>query len=80
MRRRGTKQYAIGHDHRRATTGFQQANDQGQEQQLGLLGLDDLQQIFGTAFKVQRTSERRIGQYQRVPFLFTACSSAIESR
>jgi hypothetical protein len=41
VRLAGAEQHAVGHDHRRPAAGLEQAQEQGQEQQLGLLGLDD---------------------------------------
>ena len=72
MRRRSlcavgrSEQNAIGHDDRRSPTGLEQLEEQGQEQQFGLLGLDDPLQILGGRLVVQRSGERRVGQDQRV--------------
>ena len=40
--------------------------EQGQEQKLGLPGLDHALQILGGGFIVEAAGERRIGQYQRI--------------
>src|SRR5690606_5013478 len=58
-----------GHDHRRAATGLQQAQEQGQKQQLGFLGLDGLQQVLGGGLVIQAAGKGRVGQDQGVFFL-----------
>ena len=69
MRRAGAEQHAVGHDHRRAPTGLQEAQEEREEEQLGLLGFDDLQQILGGVLVVEAAGEGRIGQHQRVLLL-----------
>ena len=61
---RRTEQHAVGDDDRRPATGLEQPQEQRQKQQFGLLCLDDLQQVLGTALVIQRASERRIGCYR----------------
>jgi hypothetical protein len=55
-----------GTHHRRPPAGAQQAQEQGDEQQLGLLGLDDLQQVLGRRLIIQRSGEGRVGEDQRI--------------
>ena len=59
----------IGHDHRRAPTGLQEPQEEREEEQLGLLRLDDLQQVLGGVLVVEAAGEWRIGQHQRVLLL-----------
>ena len=66
------EQHAVGHDHRRTATGFEQAQEQGQKQQLGLFGLHRLQQVFGHVLVVQAARKRRVGQHQAVAAFFCA--------
>ena len=65
------EEHAVGHDDGGASAGFEQAQEEGEEEQLGLLRLDDLQEILGGVFVVERSGKRRIGEDQRV-FLFLA--------
>jgi hypothetical protein len=62
----GAEQHAIRDDGGCAATALQQAQEKGQEQQFGLLGLDDLLQVLGGGFVVQAASKGRIGQDQGV--------------
>ena len=41
------EEHAVGHDDRGASAGLEQPQEQRQEEQLGLLGLDDLLQVLG---------------------------------
>ena len=58
----GAEQYTVGHDHGAAATVFEHAQHQGQEQQLGLLGLDLAQQGGMDVVIVQAALEGRIGK------------------
>ncbi len=69
MRRARAEQHAVGHDHGGAAAGLEQAQEERQEEQLGLLGLDDLQQVLGGVLVVEAAGEGRIGQQQRVLLL-----------
>jgi hypothetical protein len=60
------EQHAVGHDDRRAPAGLEQAQEQGQEQQLGLFGLDGLLQVLGGVFVVQAARKGRVGQDEAV--------------
>jgi hypothetical protein len=62
---------AVGHDDGGASAGFEQAEKEGQEEQLGLLGLDDLKEVLRAGLVIERARERRIGQEQGV-FLLLA--------
>ena len=62
----GPEQHAVGHDHRRPAAGLEQPQEQRQEEQLGLLGLDDLQEVLGGVLVVERAGEGRVGEDQRV--------------
>ncbi len=64
----GTKQHAVGHDDGGATARFEQTQEQGEKQQLGLLGLDQGQQVFGGVLVVQATGEGGIGEDEAVLF------------
>ena len=65
----GAEQHAVRHDDGRAAAGLEQAQEQGEEQQLGLLGLDDLQQVLGGVLVVEGAGEGRIGEDQGIVFL-----------
>ena len=67
----GAEENPIRHDDRRTTARLEQAEKQGQEEQFGLLGLDDRQQILGGVFVIERTGEGRIGQHEGVFFILT---------
>ena len=63
------EEHAVGHDDGGASAGLEQAQEEGEEEQLGLLGLDDLLQVLGGVLVVERSGEGRIGEDQRVFFL-----------
>ncbi len=46
MRLGGAEQHAVGHDDGGAAAGLEQSQEQREEEQLGLLRLDDLQEIL----------------------------------
>lgn len=71
MRLAGAEQHAIGHDHRGPPAGLQKPQEESEEEELGLLGLDDLEQVLGGVLVVEASGEGRIGQHQRV-FLLLA--------
>ena len=66
VRLAGAKQHAVGHDHGGAPAGFEQAQEQGQKQQLGLFGFDGLLQVFGGVFVVEAARKGRVGQDEAV--------------
>ena len=66
VRLAGPEQNAVRHDHRGPPARFQQPQEQGQEQQLGLPRLDHRGQILGHAVGIQRAGKRRVGQHQRI--------------
>jgi hypothetical protein len=55
------EEHAVGHDDGGPAAGLEQTQEQGAEQQLGLLGLDDLQQIVVSGFVFEAAGKRRIG-------------------
>ena len=61
-----SEEHAVGHDDGGATAGLEQAEEEREEQQLGLLGLDDLLQILGGGLVVEASCKRRIGEDQGV--------------
>ena len=61
------EEYAVGHDDGGAAAGLEQAQEQGQEQQFGLLRLDDLLQVLGSGLVVETARKRRIGENERRP-------------
>jgi hypothetical protein len=63
-----------------APPGFRQAQEEREEEQLGLLGLDDLQQVLGGVLVVEAAGEGRIGQHQRVLLLLAGVVLRSESR
>ena len=67
MRLARPEEYAVGHDDGGAAAGLEQAQEQGKEQQLGLLCLDDLLQVSGGGLVVETARKRRIGEDERVP-------------
>ena len=67
MRLARPEEYAVGHDDGGAAPGLEQAQEQGNEQQLGLLRLDDLLQVPGGGLVVEAARKRRIGEDERVP-------------
>ena len=66
VRLAAAKQHAVGHDDGGAPAGLEQAQEQGQEQQLGLPGLDDGQQVLGGVLVVQTAGKGRVGQDEAV--------------
>jgi len=67
----GAEQHTIGDDDGGSAAGLEQAQEQRREQQLRLLGLDDLLQVLGGGLVVEAAGERGIGEDQRVAFGFT---------
>ncbi len=67
------EEYAVGHDDGGAAAGLEQAQEQGQEQQLGLLRLDDLLQVLGGGLVVETAGKRRVGEDERVPLGVVPC-------
>ena len=65
------EEHAVGHDDGGASAGLEQAQEEGEEEQFGLLRLDDLLEVLGVVLVVERAGERRIGEDERV-FLFLA--------
>ena len=51
----GAEQHAIGHDDGGAAAGLEQAQEEREEEQLGLLGLDDLLQVLGGSSRSRAT-------------------------
>ena len=77
---RRAEEHAVGHDHRGAAAGLEQPEEQGEEEQLGLLRLDDLEEVLGGALVVERSGERRVGEDEACrPRSSPAWSSASES-
>ena len=66
---RRAEQHAVGHDDGGAAAGLEQAQEEREEEQLGLLRLDDLLQVLGGVLVVERPGEGRIGEDQRVVLL-----------
>ena len=60
------EEHTVGHDNGGAPAGLKQAEEERKEQQLGLLGLDDLLQILGGGLVVETARKRRIGEDQGV--------------
>ena len=58
----GAEQHAVRHDHGAAAAVLEHAQHQGEEEQLGLLGLDLAQQGRVDVLVVEAALERRIGQ------------------
>ena len=65
----GAEEDAVGHDDGGAAAGLEQAQEQGEKEQLRLLGLDDLQEVLGGVLVVQGAGEGRIGQDEGVALL-----------
>ena len=61
-----TEQHAVGDDTGTAPADAQHPQEQGQKQQLGFLGLADLQQIRRHGIGIQTAFEWRVGKNQRV--------------
>ena len=66
MRLGRSEENAVGHDDGGPTAGLEQAEEEREEQQLGLLGLDDLLKVLGGGLVVEASRERRIGEDQGV--------------
>ncbi len=62
---------AVGHDDGGASAGLEQAQEEGEEEQFGLLGFDDLLEVLGAVLVVERAGEGRIGEDEGV-FLLLA--------
>ena len=81
MRLGRAEEHAVGHDDRGAAAGLEQAQEEREEEQFGLLGLDDLLQVLGGGLVVEAAGERRIGEDQRVLLLLAGVRPAArESR
>ncbi len=61
-----SEQHAVGHDDGSPAAGLEQAQEEREEEQLGLLGLDDLLQVLGGGLVVEAAGEGRIGEDQGV--------------
>jgi hypothetical protein len=61
-----SEQDAVGNDDSGATAGLEQLEEQRDEEQLGLFGLDDLQQVLRRVLVVEAARKRRIRPDQRV--------------
>ena len=66
MRVARPEQHPVRHDDGSAPARLQQAQEQRQKQQLGLLGLNDPLQILRRVLIIKRPGERRVRQHQRV--------------
>ena len=66
MRLGGTEQHAVRHDDCPPAAHLQHSQKQRQEQQLGLFGLAEFQQVGGNDVGVQTALKRRVGQNQGV--------------
>ena len=77
MRIARPEEYAVGHDDGGAAAGLEQAQEQGEEQQLGLLRLDDLLQVLGGGLVVETARKRRIGEDERVPLGVVPCGRQV---
>ena len=60
------EEHAVGHDDGGAAAGLEQAQEERAEEQLGLLGLDDLLKVLGGGLVVEAASEGRIGEDEGV--------------
>ena len=65
------EEHAVGHDDGGASAGLEQAQEEREEEQFGLLRLDDLLEVLGGVLVIERPGKRRIGEDQRV-FLLLA--------
>ncbi len=63
------EQHAVRHDDRRAAAGFEQAQEEREEEQFGLFGLNDLEEILGSILVIEAAGKRWIGEYQRILLL-----------
>jgi len=68
---RRAEEDAIGDDDGGAAAGLQQAKEEGEEEELGLPGLDDLEEVLGGILVVEGAGEGRIGEDEGVFFLLT---------
>ena len=68
----GAEQHAIRHDDCGTSAGLQETQEQRQEQQFRLLGLDDGKQVLRGVLVIERPRERRIRQDQCVLLFFTS--------
>ena len=66
VRLAGAEEHAVRHDDRRAAARLEQTQEERQEEQLGLLGLDHSLEILGDVLVVERSGKGRIGQHQGV--------------
>jgi len=66
----GTEEDAVRDDDGGPAARFQEPEEEGEKEKLGLLGLHDLKQIAGRVLVVQRAGEGGIGEDQAVAFLF----------
>ena len=66
---RRAEEHAVGHDDRGASAGLEQPQEEREEEQLGLLRLDDLLQVLGAVLVVERAGEGRIGEDEGVLLL-----------
>ncbi len=57
-----TEQHAFGHDDCGASAGLEQAEEEREKKQFGLLRLDDLQQILRGVLVIERPGKGRIGE------------------
>ena len=69
VRIRRAEEHAIRHDDGGASAGLEQAQEEGEEEQLGLLRLHDLLEVLGAVLVVERPGEGRVGEDERVFFL-----------
>ena len=66
MRFARPEQHAVRHDDGGASAGLEQTQEQREEEQLGLLGLDDLLEVLGSGLVVEAAGEGRIGEDEGV--------------
>ncbi len=72
MRLARTEQHTVWDDDRGASAWLEQFEEQGDEEQLGLLGLDDLQQVLRGVLVVEAAGEWRFGEDERVGLLVSS--------
>ena len=58
----GPEEHAVRHDAGAAPAGAEHAEKEGQEEQLGLFGLTDLEQVSGDDVRIQAAFKGRVGQ------------------
>ena len=58
----GPEEHAVRHDAGAAPAGAEHAEKEGQEEQLGLFGLTDLEQVSGDDVRIQAALKGRVGQ------------------